>query len=223
MLAAVSDPQTLDRLAARAFRGSEEERVSGWLLRAAPGEPDTRRVNSALPVGFGLDAGAVERWYAARGLPPRIMVSPEDELAELDADLDARGWIAERHADVLAGTAPGVLAGLEGPAHDVVPTELTGPPGALRSLDAVVQLGAAGGAGRGTVVLQDGWSLMLALEVAPDRRREGIGAALVRAWARLAEDRGLYLQVRRENDAGHRLYERAGFRRSHSYHYRTLR
>jgi ribosomal protein S18 acetylase RimI-like enzyme len=223
MLAAVLDPSPtdLDRLAARAFPAAEEERRGGWLLRADPGEP-LRRLNSALPIGPPLDIDVVEDFYRSRGLRPRVMVSPEDDLADLDAALAARGFEVEVPADILVGDPGEVLERLDGAAHAVVPTELTGPEPALRSGEEVVQLGAAEGAGRATVVLQDGWSLILALEVAPSHRRRGIASALVRAWARVAEGRGLYLQVRQDNHPGHALYESAGFHRSHSYHYRLL-
>ena len=220
MLAAVTSPSDLDRLAARAFPAAEEERLAGWLLRSSPGE-EPKRVNSGLPLTAPLDLDALEGWYRDRGAVPRIMVTPEDELGALDETLAARGWTVDTPADILVGDPGDVLEQLTGPPHAVVPAELTGPPGALRSPDPVVQLGAAHGAGRGTVVLQDGWSLMLALEVAPEARRQGVAAALVRAWARSSEGRGLYLQVRRDNEPAHALYAAAGFTLSHGYHYRT--
>jgi N-acetylglutamate synthase len=221
MLAAVIDPSPtdLDRLAAQAFVASEEERAAGWLLRADRAEP-LRRLNSALPLGLPLDLDALEHWYRSRGLPPRVMVTPEDELGALDAQLAERGYEVEVPADILVGDPGEALERLDGAAHQVVPTELVAPAAALRSGQDIIQLGAAEGAGRATVVLQDGWSLILALEVDPAHRRKGIASALVRAWARAAEGRGLYLQVRQDNHPGHALYEAAGFTRSHSYHYR---
>jgi ribosomal protein S18 acetylase RimI-like enzyme len=221
MLAAVNvpEPSDLDRLAARAFAASEQERAGGWLLRADAAEP-LRRLNSALPIGLPMDIDVVEDWYRSRGLRPRVMVTPESDLEVLDADLAARGYEVEVPADILVGDPFEVLDRLDGAAHRVVPTELVAPAAALRSGEEIVQLGAADGAGRATVVLQDGWSLILALEVAPEARRQGIASALVRAWARVAEGRGLYLQVRQDNAAGHALYEAAGFTRSHAYHYR---
>ena len=221
MLAPVIDPSPtdLDRLAARAFVAAEQEQAGGWLLRADRGAP-LRRLNSALPLGLPLDLGVVEAWYAVRGLPPRVMVSPEDDLTALDGRLAERGYEVEVPADILVGDPASVLERLDGAAHPVVPTELVAPDAALRSGQDIIQLGAAAGAGRATVVLQDGWSLILALEVDPAHRRKGIASALVRAWARAAEGRGLYLQVRRDNAPGHALYEAAGFTRSHSYHYR---
>lgn len=221
MLAAVIDPlpTDLDRLAAQAFVASQQERAAGWLLRADPAEP-LRRLNSALPLGPPLDLDAVEDWYRSRGLAPRVMVSPADELGALDAQLAERGYEVEVPADILVGDPGEVLERLDGAAHAVVPTELTAPAAALRSGQEVVQLGAAGGAGRATLVLQDGWSLVLALEVDPARRRQGIASALVRACARAADGRGLYLQVRQDNAGAHALYAAAGFIRSHAYHYR---
>src|SRR5829696_2854575 len=184
MLAAVIDssPTDLDRLAARAFVPSARERAGGWLLRADEAEP-LRRLNSALPVGPPLDLDVVEDWYRTRGLRPRVMVTPEDELGALDAQLADRGFEVEVPADILVGDPGEVLDRLDGAAHTVVPTELVAPAAALRSGQELIQLGAADGAGRATVVLQDGWSLMLALEVDPSRRRHGIASALVRAWA----------------------------------------
>jgi GNAT superfamily N-acetyltransferase len=67
----------LERVAAAHWRGTEEEWLGGWLLRAAGGF--TGRANSALPLGDPgrpLDAAlaVVTRWYRERGLPPMIAV-----------------------------------------------------------------------------------------------------------------------------------------------------
>src|SRR5215472_10930613 len=67
----------MERIAAAHWRGTEEERLGGWLLRAAEGF--TGRANSALPLGdpgLPLDdaLAAVIGWYRARGLPPMVAV-----------------------------------------------------------------------------------------------------------------------------------------------------
>ena len=70
-------PDDLERLAARTWRGLEEERLGDWLLRASGGF--TGRANSALVVG---DPGVplpeaiagVARWYQQRGLRPMAQV-----------------------------------------------------------------------------------------------------------------------------------------------------
>ncbi|MEU8121569.1 ribosomal protein S18-alanine N-acetyltransferase [Spirillospora sp. NPDC049024] len=52
--------------------------------------------------------------------------------------------------------------------------------------------------------------------VRPDRRKGGIGAALLTALLEEAVRRGsesVFLEVRADNDAAHRLYERFGFER----------
>ncbi len=74
--------EDLERLAARTWRGLEEEPYGDWLLRAGGGF--TGRANSVLVVGDppagatqdGLRAAVAEvtRWYSARGLRPRAQV-----------------------------------------------------------------------------------------------------------------------------------------------------
>jgi GNAT superfamily N-acetyltransferase len=89
----------LERVAARHWRGTEEDQLGEWLLRAAQGF--TGRANSALPLGDpGLppDAAvdAVAGWYRARGLPPMIVLPVPLEgnspARELDAYLSERAW-----------------------------------------------------------------------------------------------------------------------------------
>jgi ribosomal protein S18 acetylase RimI-like enzyme len=89
----------LERVAARHWRGTEEEWLGGWLLRAAEGF--TGRANSALPLGdpgMPLDdaLAAVTRWYRARGLPPMVAVPlPLDGDSpghRLDTHLSERTW-----------------------------------------------------------------------------------------------------------------------------------
>ena len=94
----------LERVAAAHWRGTEEEWLGQWLLRAADGF--TGRANSALPLGDpGLPLGEavdyVTRWYADRGLRPMIALpGPLDPVpavpaalpGELDAELVRRFW-----------------------------------------------------------------------------------------------------------------------------------
>jgi GNAT superfamily N-acetyltransferase len=113
----------LERMAAAHWRGTEEEWLGHWLLRAAGGF--TGRANSVLPLGdpglpLGAAVAAVTGWYRARGLPPMIAVptpadppgpapaagrAPSPGLA-LDRDLARRGWL------VRSGPAFVMLAGL---------------------------------------------------------------------------------------------------------------
>jgi N-acetylglutamate synthase len=93
----------LERSAAAHWRGTEEQWLGEWLLRAADGF--TGRANSALALGdpgVPLDAALdyVTGWYRARGLPAMIAVplplaaDGRDGQDGLDAELTERGWAA---------------------------------------------------------------------------------------------------------------------------------
>jgi ribosomal protein S18 acetylase RimI-like enzyme len=62
--------------------------------------------------------------------------------------------------------------------------------------------------------------------VRPDARRRGLGAAVLAGLLAAGEERGVtrsWLQVRTENTAARRLYQRAGFTEAARYHYRSHR
>jgi ribosomal protein S18 acetylase RimI-like enzyme len=82
----------LERETARHWRGSQEEWLGGWLLRAADGF--TGRANSALPLGdpgLPLDDALAEvtAWYRARALTPMIAVPLPLDGAEVPAECSA--------------------------------------------------------------------------------------------------------------------------------------
>lgn len=127
----------LERVAARHWRGTEEEWLGGWLLRAAGGF--TGRANSALPLGapgLPLDRAldAVVRWYRDRDLPPMIAVpSPLDADSagcELDQSLSERSW-ATRPGPAFVMVAH--LTDAAGPIRDHAARGL--PPGATFQAD----------------------------------------------------------------------------------------
>jgi GNAT superfamily N-acetyltransferase len=91
MASAVVD---LERAANEAWPAPVQDRMGGWLLRAAGGW--TGRANSALPIGDPdrpLDAAidAVVAWYAGHGQPAMINV-PLPLAAPVGVALDERGW-----------------------------------------------------------------------------------------------------------------------------------
>ena len=131
----------LERVAAAHWRGTEEEWLGEWLLRAADGF--TGRANSALPLGdpgLPLEAALdyVTGWYRARGLPPVLAVplplqaadearaaddAPADEATAvgLDAELTGRGWATRPGpAFVMVADLPLAVAGGGLPAGAVV-------------------------------------------------------------------------------------------------------
>ena len=110
----------LERMAAAHWRGTEEQWLGDWLLRAAEGF--TGRANSVLPLGdpgMPLDEAlaAVTEWYRDRGLPPMIAVPAALEAdpagQALDDQLSERNWLTRPGpAFVMVADLP--LAGLRG-------------------------------------------------------------------------------------------------------------
>ena len=237
-------PPDLERLAARSWRGLEEERFGGWLLRAGGGF--TGRANSVLiagepPVDLRDAVDTVTGWYERRGLRPRAQV-PMPGAEHADAAFDAAGWI--RDDDNLVLTA--ALAGWAVPQVDVhlAPTPddawLAGyryrgtplPPVAsavLVNADdpvfASVRVDPApaplAAVARGVVV--DGWLCVTAVTVDERYRRRGLATAVMAGLGAWARDRGGHsclLQVAGGNAPALALYERLGFTEHHRYHYR---
>jgi ribosomal protein S18 acetylase RimI-like enzyme len=209
----------LERAAAGHWRGTEEEPLGGWLLRAAEGF--TGRANSALALGdpgLPLDEAlaAVTEWYEARDLPPMVAVpAPLDAPAELDDLFTSRRWSTR------PGPALVMVADLaEVPAAPVLPDGLAIrvddepdaewlrmhryrgqsdlPPVRLKLLmsadrQAFVSIRSAAGAAAavGRLSLGDGWAGITAVEVDTARRRRGLGTAITLAICAAARARGV--------------------------------
>jgi ribosomal protein S18 acetylase RimI-like enzyme len=237
-------PADLERLAARSWRGLEEERFGDWLLRASGGF--TGRANSVLVVGEPPEQLAdavrtVTRWYERRGLRPMAQVPlPGAETA--DAAFAAAGW--DTVEDVLVLTAP-----LDGWPDPQVPVDLaaepddawlTGyryrgtplPPVAREVLVdtdepvfAAVRLDPApaplAAVARGAVV--DDWLCVTAVTVDERYRRRGLATAVMAGLGRWGRERGArscLLQVVETNAPALALYQGLGFTEHHRYHYR---
>jgi N-acetylglutamate synthase len=244
VMADVPGVPELERLAARTWRGLEEEPYGDWLLRAGGGF--TGRANSVLVVGeppTALPTAVAEaaRWYAGRGLRPRAQVPlPGAEAA--DAAFAVAGWTREE--DVLVLTAS--LAGRPDPA---VPVDLApapdeawltgyryrGTPLPAVALDILVDAddpvfaavrtapppAPLAAVARGVVA--DGWLVVTAVTVDEASRRRGLATAVMAALGSWARDRGAHsclLQVAGTNAGALALYERLGFTEHHRYHYR---
>jgi N-acetylglutamate synthase len=237
-------PDDLERLAARTWRGLEEEHLGDWLLRASGGF--TGRANSALVVGdparpLSEAVADITRWYEQRGLRPMAQV-PLPGAEPADAAFAAAGWVTVEDVLVLTAHLDGWAA--PGLPVDLVPEPddawLTGyryrgtplPPVArhvLMNADepvfAAVRLdpdpAPLAAVARGAV--EDGWLVVTAVTVDERYRRRGLATAVMAAlgsWGRARGARSCLLQVVETNEPALALYGRLGFTEHHRYHYR---
>ncbi|MFC9466362.1 GNAT family N-acetyltransferase [Streptomyces coelicoflavus] len=212
--------EELARVAARAWRPVESERLGGWELRAAGGF--TRRANSVLPLGdpgLPLDEAltAVRRWYGERRLPAYVQTATGAEGTQelLCAELERRGWVREVTAEVwTGGLAPvadlaegtGVLLSREADeawlaryrrkgVSDVALRVLgSGPSVWFATVPGTdgqdVSSAPDAPAAIGRCVVDGRWASFAAVEVDPARRRQGLATAVMAALARRALDEG---------------------------------
>ncbi|MER6332021.1 GNAT family N-acetyltransferase [Streptomyces sp. NPDC001034] len=237
--------EELSRVASRGWRPVESELLGEWELRAAGGY--TRRANSVLALGdpgCPLDAAlaAVRRWYGERGLPAYVQASTGAEGTQelLCAELERRGWVREVTAEVWTGALAPLADRAEGAdvvlAREADEAWLTRyqrkgvSEVALRVLAGGPSVwfasvpGAAGTAPAaiGRCVVDGRWAGFAAVEVAPERRRQGLATEVMAALARRALAEGAsaaWLQVETGNEPAQAMYAGLGFARHHAYHY----
>ena len=239
----------LEVIAAKGWRAPEEERLGGWLLRAAQGF--TGRANSALAAGepgipLAEAVQAVRRWYAERDLPAIVAVPyPLGRPGDSDTDrfLGQHGWgIRADPAVVMVAPAAAVAQPRLAERVDLHPEPTRAwldhyhyrrqrlPPVARQLLvsapfQAFASISRDGGiVAIGRIAEADGWGRLTAVEVHPSHRRTGLATAITAALATAAAAQGaasLYLQVAAGNHAARALYARAGFTEHHGYHYRV--
>ncbi|WMD03960.1 GNAT family N-acetyltransferase [Streptomyces sp. FXY-T5] len=238
--------EELARVAARAWRPVESERLGGWELRAASGF--TRRANSVLPSGAPdapLDEAldAVRRWYGERGLPAYVQTATGAEGTQelLCAELERRGWVREVTAELWVGPLAPIADG--GDPTGVVLSRQAGEGWlaryqrkgvsqvALRVLESGPSVWFATVPGEsadappaaiGRCVVDGRWAGFAAVEVDPALRRRGLATAVMAALARQALDEGAsaaWLQVEADNAAARALYAGMGFAAHHAYHH----
>jgi N-acetylglutamate synthase len=235
--------EELARVAARAWRPVESERLGEWELRAASGF--TRRANSVLPLGdpgMPLDEAldAVRRWYGARGLPAYVQTATGAEGTQelLCAELERRGWVREVTAELWTGAlAPiadraagtGVVLSREADeawlaryqrkgVSEVALKVLGGGP----SVWFATVPGDDAPAAIGRCVVDGRWASFAAVEVDPRFRRRGLATTVMAALAARALDEGAsaaWLQVEEDNAGARALYAGMGFAAHHAYHH----
>jgi GNAT superfamily N-acetyltransferase len=212
----------LERMAAAHWRGTEEEWLGDWLLRAAEGF--TGRANSALPLGdpgLPLDEApaAVASWYRARGLPPMIVVPAPIEARPdgnaLDEHLTRRSWLTRPGpafvmlADLPLGVPFDGLGGGRSVQVSPEPDDAWAaryhyrgqdylPPIARKVLTSAEDQSFVSIRDGGEVLaiarlsVAGGWAGLTAVEVHPDHRRQGLGVAITAAACQEAARRGAF-------------------------------
>jgi N-acetylglutamate synthase len=230
--------EALERIVAAGWPAPERAHLGEWLLRAAGGW--TARGNSALPIGdpdrtLPEAVDAVEAWYAARALPPKITIA-DPVGGRLTAEVTRRGWTPspptlvqtaplpapQNHPSVRLDAAPNeawfaAVAGHKGALPDVARGILTGVPVA-RFAGIYDAEGSALAVGRG--VITEGWLGISLVSVDPAHRGQGLGRKVVdalAAWAVGAGATRAYLQVEKHNTGAVAMYERLGFTTHHAY------
>ena len=228
----------LSRITSRGWPAVVSEPLGEWELRASGGF--TGRANSVATHGdpglpFDEALAAVVAFYDAHEATPRaqVVVGSVHERAFLDA-----GWTpgtstrpgaivqvadlrhtyrADPHAQVSPTTDASWLS-LYPRAEDpvVAKTVLEGPRtvGFISIGDPAVAIG--------RVVVTGEWAGVAAVEVVPERRREGLARRVVDTALAWAIDHGAdkaYLQTMRDNTAAIALYASYGFVDHHEYRY----
>lgn len=230
------DPAGIERLGADLWPSRFTEERDGWLLRHTPGF-DRWRNNSALPLGTPGDIATVEEFAAERGIPPVVQVGPLHEHAELDAELERRGWEMRVPVDVLVADARHVALTADWTPVVIRPVVDDRWLDAWRAAEGRSDVEAHAehvfprmptsgfaidvrGTGTGIVSSRGDWGAIFCMAVRPESRGGGIGARLLAALANWTPARSLFLQVDPGNLAAQALYARAGFELSHRYHFR---
>jgi arginase len=179
----------------------------------------------------GLDAELARREWTREG-PTDVLVA--DAGAVLAATAPSEALAATAPGEALAATAPGEVALADRPdaswtAAWAACEQRADADEHARTVLARIEPPAAyarapGDLGVGLAVCERGWAGLFCVATAASARRRGIASHVVHAlttWAVEHGARRLFLQVDSTNAAAHALYERAGFTRSHGYHYRA--
>src|SRR3954467_11888018 len=178
----------------------------------------------------GLDAELARRGWTREG-PTDVLVADADAVLAATAP-DA--LVAAAPGAGLAATTPGAVALAARPDAGWIAAwaaceERADADEHARTVLARIEPPTAyarvpGDLGVGLAVCGRDWAGLFCVAPAARARRRGIASHVVHAlttWAVEHGARRLYLQVESANAAAHGLYERAGFTRSHGYHYRA--
>jgi ribosomal protein S18 acetylase RimI-like enzyme len=243
---ALPGAEVIERAGLQAWPGIEVEHEGSWIRRAANGY--TKRANSVQaldPADDGHAAARLEascRWFAARGLEPIYRVTP---LAgpRVVAALDAAGWVAFDHSQVLAMELPQAVPEPQVEAAEPASSAFLAAQQVLQDYDAatlsklralvevfavpamgfVVRAGDGRPLASALMAVADGIVVTGNVVTADGERRRGHASAVLRsgfAWAASEGARIAALNVQAANAGGLALYRSLGFVHLYDYSYR---
>lgn len=242
---ALPDVEAFERAGLAAWPGIEVKWDGSWVRRAAGGY--TKRANSTQcfdPDDFedaDLRVISASTWMIIRGIKPVFRVTPLSS-PELNATLDEAGWReidashqfamelgeheADREAELLSVLDPKFLdtaKRLQG-YDDATMTGLRNLLGAFKVPAVGVVLSRDGVAVASSVMaIADGIAVTGNVVTDASRRRQGLGAAMMRsglAWAKREGARFAALNVQVDNAAAIPFYEGLGYTHQYDYSYR---
>lgn len=238
------DTRRLEELALNSSAPPGQLLYDGWLLRLLPGKAKrARSVNAVYPSTAPLDAKIAycERLYRSANLPAIFRITPFSEPADLDAELERRGYerfdvtaveAAEidpahlREASVepmdLAAwvDAVGALRGSPREHRAAHLARLQGMPLAMRAV-AIREGGRI--VATGLAIVEDETAGLFDIITHDDVRQQGYGRRIVQGLLRHGWElggRNAYLQVQADNVPARRLYAQFGFAERYTYWYR---
>ena len=245
---ALPDTLTFEKAGLEAWPGIEVEWDGQWVRRAAGGY--TKRANSLQCFDPADDADAEARlaagvaWFAARNIPPVVRTTPLAS-ASLNAVLDAQGWAEIDHSHLYAMELGSHAPDPRGRTTDLLDPHFLSAQQALqnysdarlaqmRAVLAVMAVPACGivierdgvAVASGLMAIADGVVITGNVVTNPARRRQGLGAAMMRtgfAWAKAQGATIAALNVQADNAAGKALYASLGYRHQYDYTYRVPR
>jgi N-acetylglutamate synthase len=239
------DVETVERAGILAWPGIEEKWDGAWLRRAAGGY--TKRANSTQcfdPDDFDdADVRVISAcsWMVMRRIKPVFRITPLS-APELNATLDEAGWQTidpshlfamelgdhgpDREAEILPVLDPKFLAAaqrLQG-YDETAMTAMKALLGAFKVPAAGVVLHRDGVAVASSIMaVADGIVITGNVVTDPERRRQGLAAAMMRSglsWAKAQGARFAALNVQADNAAAQALYAGLGYTHQYDYHYR---
>ncbi|MCP8885387.1 GNAT family N-acetyltransferase [Devosia sp. XJ19-1] len=237
--------EAFERAGLLAWPGIAVQWDGGWVCRSANGY--TKRANSLQCFDPEDNADAAARldravaWFAAQGLTPVVRTTPLESPA-LTAAIDARNWQTVGRSHLFAMSLEphdpdpeGQTMPLLDPRFRAAQQALQGYEAAhldrMQALLAVMSVPACGivvyrdavPAASGLMAIADGVVVAGNVITDPARRRQGLGAAMMRtglAWARENGASTAALNVEADNFAGQALYRSLGYAHQYDYSYR---